>query len=45
MDRLYVSSEDEKPNYLKFYRNMLAQLAKTQRVLSRHNKGYERWHK
>ena len=35
MDGLYVSSEDEKANYPKFYRKMLDRLAKAQRVLSR----------
>ncbi|AJK38052.1 TPA: transposase [Bacillus thuringiensis] len=37
MDGLYVSSEDEKANYPKFYRNMLDQLTTAQRVLSRRN--------
>ncbi|EJP81893.1 hypothetical protein IC1_06057 [Bacillus cereus VD022] len=32
MNGLYVSSEDEKANYPKFYRNMLDHLAKAQRV-------------
>ncbi len=45
MNGLYVSSEDEKANYPKFYRNMLDQLVKAQRVLSRRNKGSERWNK
>ncbi|TKI25201.1 RNA-guided endonuclease InsQ/TnpB family protein, partial [Bacillus mycoides] len=36
---LYVSSEDEKANYPKFYRKMLDQLAKAQQVLSRRTKG------
>ncbi|PET95665.1 transposase, partial [Bacillus cereus] len=45
MDGLYVSSEDEKANYPKFYRNMLDRLAKVQRVLSRRNKGSARWNK
>lgn len=45
MDGLYVSSEDEKANYPKFYRKMLDQLAKAQRVLSRRTKGSERWNK
>ncbi len=45
MGGLYVSSEDEKANYPNFYRNMLDWLAKAQRVLSRRNKGSERWHK
>ncbi len=42
MDRLYFSSEDEKVNYPKLYRNMLDQLVKAQRVLSRRNKDSER---
>ncbi len=45
MDGLYVSSEDEKANYPKFYRKMLDHLAKAQQVLSRCNKGSERWNK
>ncbi|MEN1939016.1 RNA-guided endonuclease TnpB family protein [Paenibacillus sp. 102] len=45
MDGLYVSSEGEKANYPKFYREMLDQLAKAQRVLSRRTKGSERWNK
>ncbi|MEX5523523.1 RNA-guided endonuclease TnpB family protein, partial [Bacillus cereus] len=39
MDQLYVSSEDERANYPKFYREMLDRLAKAQRVLSRRTKG------
>ncbi|EJP81891.1 hypothetical protein IC1_06055 [Bacillus cereus VD022] len=45
MNGLYVSSEDEKANYPKFYRNMLDHLAKAQRVLSRRIKGSTRWNK
>ncbi|ALZ64581.1 putative transposase (plasmid) [Bacillus cereus] len=45
VDGLYVSSEDEKANHPKFYRNMLDQLAKAQRVLARRNIGSERWNK
>ncbi|MFJ8415696.1 RNA-guided endonuclease TnpB family protein [Bacillus paramycoides] len=45
MDGLYVSSEDEKANYPKFYRKMLDRLAKEQRVLARRAKGSERWNK
>ncbi|MDT3497925.1 transposase [Bacillus toyonensis] len=45
MGGLYVSSEDEKANYPKFYREMLDRLAKAQRVSSRRNKGSERWNK
>ena len=44
MDGLYVSSEDERANYPKFYREMLDRLAKAQRVLSRRTKGSGRWH-
>jgi putative transposase len=32
VDGLYVSSENEKANYPKFYRKMLDQLAKAQNV-------------
>ncbi|MEH7657270.1 RNA-guided endonuclease TnpB family protein, partial [Bacillus velezensis] len=42
---LYVSSEDERANYPKFYREMLDRLAKAQRVLSRRTKGSIRWNK
>ncbi|PGC16916.1 transposase, partial [Bacillus wiedmannii] len=35
MAELYVSSEDEKANYPRFYRQMLEKLAKAQRVLAR----------
>ncbi|NRS82774.1 transposase, partial [Bacillus cereus] len=45
MDRLYVSSEGERANYPKFYREMLDRLAKAQRVLSRRTKGSIRWNK
>ncbi len=45
MAELYVSSEDEKANYPRFYRQMLDRLAKVQRVLDRHVKGSERWNK
>ncbi|WP_259466993.1 RNA-guided endonuclease InsQ/TnpB family protein, partial [Proteus mirabilis] len=45
MDQLYVSSEDERANYPKFYREMLDRLAKAQRVLSRRTKGSGRWNK
>ncbi len=45
MDGLYVSSEDERANYPKFYREMLDRLAKAQRVLSRRTKGSGRWNK
>ncbi|MGE1125677.1 RNA-guided endonuclease InsQ/TnpB family protein, partial [Bacillus wiedmannii] len=45
MAELYVSSEDEKANYPRFYRQMLEKLAKAQRVLARRVKGSERWNK
>ncbi|MEC2597092.1 RNA-guided endonuclease TnpB family protein, partial [Bacillus cereus] len=45
MEQLYVSSEDERANYPKFYREMLDRLAKAQRVLSRRTKGSIRWNK
>lgn len=45
MDQLYVSSEDERANYPKFYREMLDRLANAQRVLSRRTKGSGRWDK
>lgn len=45
MAELYVSSENEKANYPRFYRQMLDQLAKAQRVLSRRIKGSSRWNK
>ncbi|AXH99231.1 transposase [Sporosarcina sp. PTS2304] len=45
MAELYVSSEDEKANYPRFYRQMLARLAKEQRILSRRTKGSSRWNK
>ncbi|PFA22865.1 MULTISPECIES: RNA-guided endonuclease TnpB family protein [Bacillus cereus group] len=45
MVELYVSSEDEKANYPRFYRQMLDQLTKAQRVLARRIKDSERWKK
>lgn len=45
MAELYVSSEDEKANYPRFYRQMLDRLAKAQRVLARRVKDSERWNK
>ncbi|MDA2383970.1 RNA-guided endonuclease TnpB family protein [Bacillus cereus] len=45
MAKLYVSSEDEKANYPRFYRQMLDRLAKAQRVLARRVKDSERWNK
>ncbi|HDX9580460.1 TPA: transposase [Bacillus pseudomycoides] len=45
MSELYVSSESEKANYPRFYRQVLEKLAKAQRVLSRRTKGSERWNR
>ncbi|WP_234814238.1 RNA-guided endonuclease InsQ/TnpB family protein, partial [Bacillus mycoides] len=45
MAELYVSSEDEKANYPRFYRQMLDRLAKAQRVLARRVKDSARWNK
>ncbi|MFJ7971853.1 RNA-guided endonuclease TnpB family protein [Psychrobacillus sp. NPDC096389] len=45
MSELYVSSEGEKANYPRFYRQMVGRLAKAQRVLSRRIKGSARWNK
>ncbi|NWK72673.1 transposase [Bacillus paramycoides] len=45
MAELYVSSEDEKANYPRFYRQMLDRLANAQRVLARRVKGSARWNK
>ena len=45
MAELYVSSEDEKANYPRFYRQMLDRLAKAQRVLARRVKGSARFNK
>ncbi|ALQ68884.1 hypothetical protein ATN06_16450 [Bacillus thuringiensis] len=45
MAELYVSSEDEKANYPRFYRQMLDRLAKAQRVLARRIKDSARWKK
>ena len=45
MAELYVSSEDEKANYPRFYRQMLDRLAKAQRVLARRVQGSVRWNK
>src|SRR5690625_2126176 len=44
MDGLYVESErGEKSNYPRYYRQALDKLAKSQRLLSRRKKVYERW--
>ena len=45
MAELYVSSEDEKANYPRFYHQILDKLAKAQRVLARRVKGSVRWNK
>lgn len=46
MNGLYVESEQgEKANYPRFYRQSLIKLAKEQRILSRRQKGSNRWHK
>ncbi|OOR66153.1 transposase, partial [Bacillus cereus] len=39
------SSENEKANYPRFYRQVLEKVAKAQRVLSRRIKGSERWNR
>lgn len=45
MNTLYVDSEGKKANYPRFYRRALEKLAKEQRILSRREKGSNRWHK
>lgn len=45
MDGLFVDSEGQKANYPKFYRQMLENLAKEQRKLSRKKKGSSNWNK
>ncbi|WP_027416235.1 RNA-guided endonuclease TnpB family protein [Aneurinibacillus terranovensis] len=46
MNGLFVDSEEgKKTNYPRFYRQALEKLAKEQRILSRRNKGSNRWHK
>jgi putative transposase len=45
MTDLYVTSDGEKANYPRFYRQSLEKLAKEQRVLSRRKKGSNRWYK
>ncbi|MGJ9384455.1 RNA-guided endonuclease InsQ/TnpB family protein [Salipaludibacillus sp. CF4.18] len=45
MSELYVTSDGEKANYPRFYRQSLEKLAKEQRVLSRRKKGSSRWYK
>ena len=43
MSELYVSSENEKANYPRYYRVMSEKLAKAQRILSKRKKGSARW--
>ena len=45
MTELYVSSENEKANYPRYYRVMSEKLAKEQRILSKRKKGSARWNK
>src|SRR3954464_4031939 len=45
MAELYVSSENEKANYPRYYRVMSEKLAKSQRILSKRKKGSSRWNK
>ncbi|MCT8138391.1 IS200/IS605 family element transposase accessory protein TnpB [Anaerobacillus sp. CMMVII] len=45
MTDLYVTSDGERANYPRFYRQSLEKLAKEQRVLSRRKKGSNRWYK
>ena len=45
MSELYVSSENEKANYPRYYRVMSEKLAKAQRILSKRKKGSARWNK
>lgn len=45
MSELYVSSENEKANYPRYYRIMSEKLAKAQRILSKRKKGSTRWNK
>jgi putative transposase len=39
MSELYVSSENEKDNYPRYYRVMSEKLAKAQRILSKRKEG------
>ncbi|WP_341301638.1 RNA-guided endonuclease TnpB family protein [Lysinibacillus sp. FSL H8-0500] len=43
MAEFYVSSENEKANYPRYYRVMSKKLAKAQRILSKRKKGSARW--
>jgi putative transposase len=45
MSDLYVTSDGERANYPRFYRQSLEKLAKEQRVLSRRKKGSNRWYR
>ncbi|WP_226037693.1 RNA-guided endonuclease InsQ/TnpB family protein [Aquibacillus saliphilus] len=45
MSDLYVTSDGERANYPRFYRQSLEKLAKEQRILSRRKKGSNRWYK
>ncbi|KAA9030696.1 RNA-guided endonuclease TnpB family protein [Niallia endozanthoxylica] len=45
MAELYVSSENEKANYPRYYRVMSEKLAEAQRILSKRRKGSARWNK
>jgi putative transposase len=45
MAELYVSSENEKANYPRYYRVMSEKVAKAQRILSKRKKGSTRWNK
>lgn len=45
MAELYVSSENEKANYPRYYRVMSVKLAKAGRILSKRKKGSARWNK
>lgn len=46
MSELYVSSENEKANYPRYYRVVSEKLVKTQRILSKRKKGSARcWNK
>ena len=45
MSELYVSSENKKANYPRYYRVMSEKLAKAQRILSKRKKGSARWNK
>lgn len=45
MAELYVSSENEKANYPRYYHVISEKLAKAQRILSKRKKGSARWNK